>query len=158
MAQLAMDSIRPIPEGFHTITPYIIVEDADAAMELYEKAFGAEVLSVHRMPGGKVINAQLRIGDSILMLNDEMPDYGAIGPKKIGNTAVTLHLYFEDVDKVWEKATQAGLEVKMPLGDQPWGDRYGSLRDPFGHSWSVATHVEDVSEEELERRMRAMGM
>ena len=147
-----MSYIRPIPDGFHTITPYLIVDSADAAMELYQKALGAEVLTVHRM-GDKVINAQLRIGNSMLMLNDEWPDYGAIGPKKIGNTAVTIHLYTEDVDALWQRAIDAGFEVHMPLADQPWGDRYGNLKDPFGHSWSVATHIEEVSEEELAKRM-----
>ncbi|HWD39855.1 MAG TPA: VOC family protein [Fimbriimonas sp.] len=148
-----MSSVPPVRSGFHTITPYLIVDGADAAIELYEKALGAEVLSVHKMPNGKVLNAQLKIGDSMLMLNDEWPDYGAIGPKKIGNTAVTIHLYVDDVDALWKKATAAGFEVGMPLDNQPWGDRYGSLKDPFGHSWSMATHKEDVSEEELARRM-----
>jgi uncharacterized glyoxalase superfamily protein PhnB len=148
-----MSSVSPIPEGFNTLTPYLVVEDAAAAIDLYQKALGAKVLSVHRMPDGKVLNAQLRVGNSMLMLNDEWPDYGAIGPKKIGNTAVTIHIYVDDVDALWNQAVEAGFEVKMPLANQPWGDRYGNLKDPFGHSWSIGTHVEDVSEEELARRM-----
>jgi PhnB protein len=153
-----MSNTSPVPSGFNTLTPYIIVENADAAIELYQKALGAEVLSVHHTPDGKVMNAQLRIGDSILMLNDEWPDYGAIGPKKIGNTPVTLHLYVKDVDRAWKRALDAGFEVGgMPLADQPWGDRYGSLKDPFGHSWSIATHIEDVPEEELAKRMASVA-
>jgi len=152
-----MSNISPIPAGFNTLTPYIIVDGAEAAIKLYQKALGAEVLSVHKMPNGKVLNAQLRIGNSILMLNDEWPDYGAIGPKKIGNTAVTIHIYVDDVDALWKRALDAGFEPSMPLGNQPWGDRYGSLKDPFGHSWSMATHVEDVSEEEMAKRMASMG-
>ncbi len=103
-----------IPAGFNTLTPYLVVDDADAAIALYEKAFGAKAVSVHRLPDGKVMNAQLRIGDSMLMLNAEFPDYGVIGPNKIGNSAVTMHLYVDDVDTLWKKATDAGFEVKMP--------------------------------------------
>jgi PhnB protein len=153
-----MANVSPIPEGFNSLTPYLIVDGADAAIELYKKALGAEVVSVHKMPDGKVLNAQLKIGNSMLMLNDEWPDYGALGPKKIGNTAVTIHVYVEDVDASWQKALDAGFEVSMPLANQPWGDRYGSLKDPFGHSWSMATHLEEVSEEEMMRRMCDMGM
>ena len=127
-------------------------------MALYEKALGAKVANVSRGPNGKVLNAQLKIGNSMLMLNDEWPDYGAIGPKKIGNTAVTIHIYVEDVDALWKQATEAGFEVGMPLGNMPWGDRYGSLKDPFGHSWSMATKLEEVSEEEFAERMKGMPM
>lgn len=148
-----MSTVNPIRAGFHTLTPYLIVDGAAAAIDLYQRALGADVMSVAKTPDGKVMNAQLRIGDSMLMLNDEFPDYGAIGPKKIGNTAVTIHIYTNDVDALWKRAVDAGFEVRMPLDNQPWGDRYGSLADPFGHSWSMATHVEDVSDEELDRRM-----
>jgi PhnB protein len=151
-------SVSSVPSGFNTLTPYLIVDGADAAVELYQRALGAEVVSVHRMANGQVLNAQLRIGNSMLMLNDEWPDYGALGPNKIGNTAVTIHIYVDDVDALWKRATEAGFEVRMPLENQPWGDRYGSLKDSFGHSWSIATHVEDVSEEELARRFASMGM
>lgn len=153
-----MSNVNPIPPGFQTITPYLIVENAEEAIELYKKAFGAELHSLHKTSSGKIMNAQIKIGNSMLMLNDEWPDYGAVGPKKIGNTAVTIHLYVDDVDAVWNSATEAGFEVRMPLDNQPWGDRYGSLKDPYGHSWSVATHVEDVSDDELAQRMAAMGM
>jgi len=148
-----MADVQPIPAGFRTLTPYLIVDGAESAIELYQKTFGAEILNVYKMPNGKVINAQIKIGDSILMLNDEWPDFGAIGPKKIGNTAVTIHVYVEDVDAVWATALENGFEVSMPLDNQPWGDRYGSLKDPFGHSWSVATHIEEVTPEELMARM-----
>jgi len=153
-----MANVSSIPAGFNTLTPYIIVDGAEAAIELYQKALGAEVVSVHKTPTGQVMNAQLKIGNSMIMLNDEFPDWGAIGPKKIGNTAVTIHIYTEDVDALWKQATEAGFEVSMPLDNQPWGDRYGSLKDPFGHSWSMATHLEEVSEEELAERMSNMGM
>ncbi len=153
-----MSNVQAIPEGFHTLTPYLIVDGANAAIELYQKALGAEVVSVHKSGDGHVINAQLKIGDSMLMLNDEFPDWGAIGPKKIGNTAVTIHLYVEDAQAAWDRAIAAGFEASMPIAVQPWGDLYGSLKDPFGHSWSIASHVEDVSEEEFERRMKEMGM
>jgi len=153
-----MSNVAPIPEGFHTITAYLIVDGADAAIELYQKALGAEVVNVVKMQDGKVLNAQLRIGNSMLMLNDEWPDWGAIGPKKIGNTAVTMHLYVNDVDSAWQRAVDAGFEVSMPLDNAPWGDRYGSLKDPFGHSWSLATHIEDVSDEELMERFKNMPM
>ncbi|RYG24138.1 VOC family protein [bacterium] len=153
-----MSNVSPIPAGFDTLTPYLIVDGAEAAIALYEKALGAESVTVTKGSDGKVINAQMRIGNSMLMLNDEWPDYGAIGPKKIGNTAVTIHIYTEDVDALWKRATEAGFEVSMALENMPWGDRYGSLKDPFGHSWSMATRREVVSEEEFAERLKAMGM
>ncbi|MHB8635769.1 MAG: VOC family protein [Fimbriimonadaceae bacterium] len=152
-----MAAVSAIPKHFNTLTPYIVVDGGAEAIELYKTALGAEVLSVHKMPDGKVMNAQLLIGNSVLMLNDEWPDYGALGPKKVGNTSVTMHLYVDDVDAAWKRALDAGFEVAMPLANQPWGDRYGQLKDKFGHSWSMATHVEDVSEEELGRRMAGMA-
>ena len=152
-----MSDVKKIPDGFNTLTPYLCVENARAAIELYEKALGAETISVHKM-GDTIINAQIKIGNSMLMLNDEFPDYGAIGPKKIGGTAVTVHIYTEDAQALWDRAVAAGFEPTMPIGVQPWGDLYGGLKDPFGHSWSIATHLEDVSEEEMARRMSEMGM
>ncbi|CAN5458359.1 VOC family protein [soil metagenome] len=148
-----------IPPGFNTLTPYLTVDGAQAAIDFYQKALGAEVVSVSQMPGSDtILNAQLKIGDSMLMLNDEFPDFGALGPKKIGATAVTVHIYVDDVDAAWQRAMDAGVEVTMPLADQPWGDRYGSFKDPFGHSWSMASHKEEVSEEEFARRMQDSGM
>lgn len=144
-----------IPEGFHTLTPYIVVDGAAAAIELYKKALGAELVSSSPTPDGKIMNAQLRIGNSMLMLNDEFPDYGVTGPAKIGGTAVTMHMYVEDVDAAWQQAVDAGFQVAMPLENQFWGDRYGQLKDPFGHSWSLASRMEEVSQEEMERREAA---
>src|SRR5437667_5026012 len=144
--------VQPIPQGFHTLTPHLIVRNADQAIEFYKKAFGAEVRGdVARMPNGKVLHAELRIGDSILMLNDEMPEAGALSPLSGGSSSVTLHVYLPNVDAAFERATSAGAQVKMPLQDQFWGDRYGVVSDPFGHKWSLATHVKDLSPEQMQR-------
>lgn len=151
------EPVSPVPAGFNTITPYLVVENAVEAIAVYQKVFGAEVVRMVQLPDGKVMNAQLRIGNSMLMLNDEWPEFGAVGPKKIGGTAVTIHLYVEDTDAYWERALAAGFTVGMPLGNQPWGDRYGSLYDPYGHCWSVAMQVEQVSTEEFLRRAAAMA-
>jgi len=145
--------VSPIPEGFHTVSPHLIVRGAGEALEFYKKAFGAE--EVFRMPGpdGKsVMHAEVQIGDSRLMICDEYPQMGCLSPKGVGGTSVTLHLYVADVDKVFAQAVSAGATVKMGVQDMFWGDRYGKLTDPFGHEWSVATHVEDVSPEECARR------
>jgi len=145
---------KAIPEGYHTVTPHLVIKDADKAVEFYKTAFGAE--EVFRMPGpdGKTImHAEIKIGNSHVMLNDEMPDYGAVGPQSIGGTPVTLHIYVNDVDSFFKRAIQAGAKEEMAVADMFWGDRYGKLVDPFGHKWSVATHKEDVSPEECARRM-----
>ncbi len=145
---------KAIPDGYYTVTPHLVLKDADKALEFYKKAFGAE--EVFRMPGpdGKTImHAEIRIGNSHVMLNDEMPDYGALGPQSVGGTPVTLHLYVNDVDATFKRAIEAGAKEEMPVADMFWGDRYGKLIDPFGHKWSVATHKEDVSPEECARRM-----
>jgi uncharacterized glyoxalase superfamily protein PhnB len=148
-------SVSPIPEGFNTLTPYIVVPGAEEAAALYVKSLGAEITSMAKGPDGKVMNAQLKIGNSMLMLNDEFPDWGVFGPAKFGGTAVTIHLFVEDVDTAWQRAVDAGFEVTMPLAVQFWGDKYGALKDPYGHSWSMATHVEDLSEEEMNAKMMA---
>lgn len=144
---------KAIPDGYYTVTPHLVVKDAGGAIEFYKKAFGAE--EVFRMPGpgGKVMHAELKIGNSHVMINDEMPDYGALGPQSIGGTPVTLHLYVNDVDSTFKRAISAGAKEEMAVADMFWGDRYGKLVDPFGHKWSVATHKEDVSPEECARRM-----
>jgi len=144
---------KAIPEGYYTVTPHLVVKDAGGAIEFYKKAFGAE--EVFRMPGpgGKVMHAELKIGNSHVMINDEMPDYGALGPQSIGGTPVTLHLYVNDVDSTFKRAISAGGKEEMAVADMFWGDRYGKLVDPYGHKWSVATHKEDVSPEECARRM-----
>jgi PhnB protein len=142
---------QAVPSGFHTLTPHLVVRNADEALEFYKKALGAEVMNVARMDDGRVIHAALRIGDSMLMLNDEMPEFGALSPLANGGSGVTIHIYTEDVDTAYNRAISAGAKVKMPLMDQFWGDRYGVVTDPYGHTWSLATHIKDMSPEEMQR-------
>jgi len=145
-----MSSTNPVPPGFHTITPHLTVRGAADAIAFYGRAFGAEELARHEMPGGgAVMHASLRIGDSHLMLNDEFPQ-GAKAPD--ASTPVTMHLYVDDADALFGRAVEAGCEVVFPMDDTFWGDRYGLVQDPYGHRWSIATHVEDVSEEEMASR------
>jgi uncharacterized glyoxalase superfamily protein PhnB len=143
--------VKAVPTGFHTLTPHLTVRDADKALEFYKNALGAEVLNVARMPDGKVMHAALRVGDSMLMLNEEMPDFGALSPLSNGGAGVTIHIYTENVDAAFDRAVSAGANVVMPLMDQFWGDRYGMIADPFGHKWSIATHTKDMSPEEMQR-------
>ncbi len=153
-----MADVQPIPEGFHTVTPHLVVSDAAAAIEFYQKAFGAEEVS--RMPGpeGKIMHAAIRIGDSPLMLNDEFPNMGTVGPKAIGGSAVTIHLYVKDADAVWDSATKAGAKVVVPIADMFWGDRYGVIEDPFGHRWSITTHTRDLTPKQvMEGAQKAFG-
>jgi uncharacterized glyoxalase superfamily protein PhnB len=145
------EPVKAVPHGFHTLTPHITVRDADKALEFYKKALGAEVLNVARMPDGKVIHAALRIGDSMLMLNDEFPEMGGLSPLSTGGAGVTIHIYTENVDEAFNRAVAAGAKVAMPLMDQFWGDRYGMVTDPFGHKWSIAAHVKDLSPEERQQ-------
>ena len=147
-------AVSAIPEGFRTITPHLIIKGAGEAIEFYKKAFGAE--EIMRMPGpdGKsVMHAEIKIGDSHMMLNDEFPDFGCLSPKTIGGTPVTIHLYVKDVDAVYNQAVKAGATPTMPITDMFWGDRFGKLADPFGHHWSVATHKEDVTPADCAKRM-----
>ena len=148
---------KPIPGGFHTITPSLVIKGAAEAIEFYKRAFGAEEIDRMQMPGPdgqeRIGHAELQIGDSRLFLSDEFPTYGAVGPN--GSSPVTLHLYVTDADAVVDRAGEAGATVTMPLADMFWGDRYGKLTDPFGHQWSVATHIEDVPHEEMPERMAA---
>ena len=150
-------SVKPIPEGMHTVTPHLVCAGATEAIEFYQKAFGATELS--RVPGenGKLMHASVRIGDSVVMLNEEMPEWGAFGPKSLKGSAVTIHLYVENADAVFEQAVAAGARVTMPLDDMFWGDRYGKVEDPFGHQWSIGTHVRDVTPEEMQKAMEQMG-
>lgn len=143
--------VQAIPEGFHTLTPHLIVRNAEQAIEFYQKAFGAELKGIAKMPDGKVMHALLRFGDSNLMLNDEMPEYGALSPQSNGGSSTTVHIYTKDADSAFNRAVSAGAQVKMPLMDQFWGDRYGTVTDPYGHQWSIATHVKDMSPEEMQR-------
>ncbi len=145
------EQVKAVPTGFHTLTPHLTVRDADNALEFYKNALGAEVLHVARMPNGKVMHAALRIGDSMLMLNEEFLEYGNLSPLSSGGAGVTIHIYTENVDEAFNRALSAGAQVKMPLMDQFWGDRYGIVADPFGHQWSLATHFKDMSPEEMQR-------
>jgi len=144
--------VKPIPDAYHTVTPYIIVHDAAAAIEFYKKAFGAVETIRLPMPGGKVAHAEIKIGDSHIMLADEAPAYGAKSPITVGGTSLTLMIYVENVDVVFNRAIEAGGVVLRPLKHQFYGDRSGCLTDPFGHQWTIATHVEDVSQAEVDRR------
>lgn len=149
-------AIKRIPEGYHTITPHLVVRDVNKAIEFYQRAFAAEELTRATGPDGRsIMHAELKIGDSRLMLCDEYPDWGVRSPLALGGSAVALHVYVQDADAAFERATSAGAEVTMPLGNQFWGDRYGKLKDPFGHEWSIASHVEDVSPAELKKRAAA---
>ena len=148
--------VKAIPEGYHNVTPYLIVDDAAEAIRFYEKALGAT--EIFRLPmGDRIGHAEIRIGDSIVMLSDEWPDMGKLGPKARGGATSSMMLYVEDVDAAYARATAAGATAERPPEDQFWGDRMGSLVDPFGHSWSLATHVEDVAEDEMQRRMEAFS-
>jgi PhnB protein len=150
-----MGSVKPIPEGYHNVTPYLFVRGATAAIDFYKNIFGAT--EIMRMPGpnGRIMHAELRIGDSIVMLADEDPRRGIMSPQTIGGYSVGLHVYVENVDVVIQKAVESGAKLLRPIVNQFYGDRTGSLLDPFGHMWSVATHVEDVSPEEMKKRMTA---
>jgi PhnB protein len=145
------DKVKAVPDGFHTVTPHLTVRDANRALEFYKKAFGAEVLHVMPAPGGKVMHAAIKIGDSIVMLNDEFPEHGGASAPPPGGTGDALHIYIENVDTAFERAVSAGASVKMPVMDMFWGDRYGQLVDPFGHRWSLATHTRDMSPEEMKK-------
>jgi PhnB protein len=146
-----------IPDGYHTATPYLIVNGAARALEFYQRAFGATELMRHPGPGGKIMHAEFQIGDSRIMLADEFPEFDARGPQTIGGTPVGLALYVEDCDAVFNQAVSAGAKVFMPVKDQFYGDRSGTVFDPFGHKWTIATHKEDVSPEELQKHMAAMS-
>jgi uncharacterized glyoxalase superfamily protein PhnB len=148
---------KPIPEGFHTLTPHLVVRNAAQAIEFYKRAFGAEVRGVsHHSPDGKITHAELKIGDSILMLADEFPEANCLSPQALGGSPITLHIYVEDVDTAFSRAVAAGATVTMPLADQFWGDRYGQLVDPFGHRWSLATHKQDLTHEEIRKAAEAV--
>jgi PhnB protein len=151
-----MSAVKSIPDGYHTITPHLAVRDTAKALEFYAKAFGAEELFRMPGPGGTVMHAELKIGDSIVMLGEEEPQMGASSPQTIGGSPVSLLIYVKDVDASFARADKAGCTVQMPLTDMFWGDRYGKLLDPFGHHWALATHKEDVSPEDMAKRMAAM--
>jgi PhnB protein len=149
-------TVKAIPDGYHTLTPHMTVRDAARAIEFYKQAFGAVERGVMKGPDGKIGHAELMIGDSIVMLADEFPEYGSMSPLSTGGTGMGLHIYVEDVDSAFDRAVKAGAKVDMPVSDMFWGDRYGKLADPFGHKWSIATHKADMTMEEMEQGMKEM--
>ena len=149
-------SAKPIPAGHHTVAPYLAIKDAVKALEFYKKAFGATESYKLLMPDGRLGHAEIRLGDSLIMMADEFPEYGGKAPTTLGGSPVSIHLYVEDVDAFFKKALAAGAKERKPVMDQFYGDRSGQLEDPFGHLWWVATHKEDVAPDELEKRAAAM--
>ena len=145
-----------IPSGMHSVTPHLVCAGAANAIEFYKKAFGAEEQGRLPGPDGRIMHAAVKIGDSTVMLVDEMPEWGSLGPKALKGSPVTIHLYVDDADRFVERAAKAGAKVTMPVAEQFWGDRYGKLEDPFGHHWSVATHVRDVGPDEMKKAMKEM--
>jgi PhnB protein len=147
---------KPVPDGYHTVTPYLVIKNAGKAIKFYKEAFGATELTRLAAPDGGVMHAEIRIGDSPVMLCDECPDWNSLSPQTIGGTSVSIVLYLEDVDTVVNRAVAAGATLLMPVADQFWGDRMGTVADPFGHKWSIATHTEDVAPEEISKRAKAL--
>ena len=152
-----MPKVKAIPDGYPQLTPYICVDRAAEAIEFYKNVFGMKERMRMPAPGGKIGHAELQIGSSVQMLSDEHPEFGAVSPRTLGGTPATLSLYVEDVDGVFRKAIAAGAREVRPVRDEFYGDRSGQLEDPFGHKWNVATHVEDVSPEEMQRRAGALA-
>jgi PhnB protein len=148
---------KPIPEGYNTVTPYLVLQGAAEALDFYKRAFGAEELVRMPGPGGRVMHAEIKIGDSMVMLADESPERGYRGPHALGGTPVSICLYVEDVDALAAQAVAAGAKAIRPVEDQFYGDRSGTFSDPYGHQWTISTHVEDVSPEEMHRRMAALA-
>jgi PhnB protein len=148
-------AVKPIPDGYRTVTPYLAVDDAAEAIDYYTKAFGAKERGRMEAPGGKIGHAELEIGDSLVMLSDPFPQASTRTPKELGGTSASVFLYVEDVDAVVKQAVDAGATITMEVEDQFWGDRFGTVQDPFGHLWSIATHVEDVPPEEMAERAKA---
>jgi PhnB protein len=151
-----MSTVKAIPAGHRTVTPYLAIKNAAKALEFYKKAFGATETYKLMMPDGRLGHAEIRLGDSMIMLSDEFPEYGGKAPDTLGGSPVSIHLYVEDVDAFFKKALAAGAKERKPVMDQFYGDRSGQLEDPFGHLWWVATHKEDIAQEELQNRVQAM--
>jgi PhnB protein len=147
--------VKPIPDGYHTVTPYLIVRSADRAIDFYKRAFGARELMRMTGAAGKVMHAELKIGDSIVFLADEFPERGHRSPESLGGAGGSIFLYVRDVDAAFKRAVDAGARVVRPLADMFWGDRYGQLADPFGHEWGLGTHKEDLTPREIARRQEA---
>lgn len=152
-----MSQVKPIPDGMHSLTPLLVCAGASDAIDFYKKAFNA--VEESRLPGpdGKLMHASVKIGDSVLMLTDEFPEWGGFGPKLLKGSPVTIHLYVEDVDASVAQAVAAGAKVTMPVDDMFWGDRYGKLEDPFGHQWSIGTHTRDLTPEQIQEGMAQMA-
>lgn len=150
-----MNEVKKIPEGYHSITPALIVKNGDAAIEFYKKGFGAEERCRMKSTDGRVAHAELKLGDSVFMLSDEYPEMKCHSPNSIGGSPVSMYVYVDDVDSLFDKAVSAGAKVLDPVKDQFWGDRHGRLEDPFGHLWSIATHKKDLSEEEMKSAAEA---
>ena len=148
-------AVKPIPDGMHSLTPHLICAGAAEAIEFYKKAFNAVEGARLPGPGGKLMHAVIRIGDSALMLVDENPQWGSKSPKALGGSPVSLHLYVDDADSLFQRAVAAGCTVTMPIMDAFWGDRYGKVKDPFGHEWGIGTHKEDLTPEEMGKRAKA---
>src|SRR5688572_17242736 len=149
-------AVKPIPAGYHTVTPYLIVSDAAKAIDFYKRGLGATEIMRIPDPKGRIGHAEIKIGDSVIMLADEHPEMGYKSPTSIGGTPVSIYLYVDDVDRLFKQAISAGAKELRPVKDQFYGDRSGTLADPFGHVWSIGTHKEDVAPEELKRRMEEM--
>jgi PhnB protein len=154
---MSPSKVKPVPEGYHAVTPYLIVDGAAKALDFYKQVFGAKERMRMPGPGGKVGHAEINIGDSVIMLADEHPEMGARGPKSFGGSPTSIVLYVENVDATVKAAVGAGAKILRPIEDKFYGDRSGTIEDPFGHHWHVSTHVEDVSPEELQRRAAAMA-
>jgi PhnB protein len=154
---MTQSSVKPIPDGMHSVTPMLVCAGASDAIEFYKRAFDA--VEISRLPGpqGKLMHAAIRIGDSVVMLNDEFPDFGSVGPKALKGTPVVIHLYVEDADAFAARAVAAGATITMPVADMFWGDRYGQIEDPFGHRWSIGTHIRDVTRDEMRQAMQNMA-
>lgn len=151
-----MTQVAPIPAGFTTITPHLVCEGAADAIGFYKKAFNAVEMSRMPGPGGKLMHAQIKIGNACVMLVDDFPEWGSLGAKALKGSPVVLHMYVEDVDAVYAQAVAAGATAKMPPADMFWGDRYGQVVDPFGHTWSIATHKQDLTPAQMEQGMKEM--
>jgi PhnB protein len=146
------EGVKSVPEGYHTVTPHLVIRGAAEAIEFYKRAFGAVELMRMAMPDGKVSHAEIRIGDSPVMISDEFPEWGSVSPQSLGGCPGGVFLYVDNVDEVFDRAVGAGAEVKMAVADQFWGDRFGKVVDPYGHLWAIATHVEDLTPDEISAR------
>lgn len=148
-------NVKAVPDGFHTVTPSLTVRDAKTALEFYKKALGADVIKTQADPSGqKILHAELKVGDSIIFINDEFPEMGCFSPLSLNGTTCYLHIYVENADELFKRAVSAGAEIRMPMQDMFWGDRFGKLADPYGHEWGIGQHLEDLTGEEITKRQK----